>query len=90
MKKLLMVMAMLAVAAIAVSWPFQEPEKVQVPVTVGRGDTLFNICGELKAEYGDKRGIQEIVYYAKKQNGLQGQKYIYAGDKLVIEIEKGR
>ena len=88
MKKLLMVVAMLLVAAVAVSWPFQEPEKVQVPVTVSYGDTLFNICGELKAEYDDKRGIQEIVYYARKQNGLQGQKYIHPGDKLVIEVEK--
>ena len=90
MKKLLMVPLMLVLAAFALSWPFQEPEKVQVPVTVTSGDTLFNICGELKAEYGDKRNIQEIVYYARKQNGLQGKKYIYAGDRLVIEIEKGR
>ena len=53
-------------------------------------DTLFDICGELAKKHGDKRNIQEIVYYARKHNGLEGKKYIYAGDKLVIEIEKGR
>ena len=88
MKKLLMVLVMLVVAAFVIFDSFHEPEKVRVPVTVGRGDTLFDICGELKEEYGDRRGIQEIVYYARKQNGLEGKKYIYAGDHLVIEIEK--
>ena len=90
MKNWMMVLVMLVLAALVVSNPFHEPEKVQVPVTVSRGDTLFSICGELAREYGDKRNIQEIVYYAKKHNGLQGKKYIYAGDSLVIEIEKGR
>ena len=84
-------MICLAAGAMLTTWALQpEPEMHYEKVVVERGDTLFNICGELKAEYGDKRGIQEIVYYAKKQNGLQGQKFIHPGDKLVIEIEKGR
>ena len=91
MKKDLTTWLLMALVVLAYAfWPRAEPEIIQVPVTVTSGDTLFNICGELKAEYGDKRNIQEIVYYARKQNGLQGKKYIYAGDRLVIEIEKGR
>lgn len=71
-------------------WPRAEPEKELIPVKVETGDTLFRICSKLATEHGDKRDIREIIYYARKHNDLEGKKYIYAGDRLVIEIEKGR
>lgn len=82
-------MLYLAAASMLALWALQpEPEKIKVPVTVHRGDTLYTICGRLALKYGDDRDIQEIIYYASKQNGLDGKKYIHPGDELVIEIEK--
>lgn len=91
MKKLIIVALLIVSGFFLAGWAkdtfFPEQESVYVPVTVGYGDTLFNICLDLSLEHGDKRDVQEIVYYARKQNNIDSSCIIHPGQKLVIELK---
>lgn len=91
MKKLFAIILLIVSAYFLVGWAkdtfFPEQKSVYVPVTVAQGDTLFDICLDLSLEYGDRRDVQEIVHYVRKQNNIDSSCIIRPGQKLVIELK---
>lgn len=94
MKKLIIIVLLIVSGFFLAGWAkdtfFPEQESVYVPVTVGYGDTLFNICLDLSLEHGDKRDVQEIVYYAAKQNNIDSSYIIHPGQRLLIELKPNK
>lgn len=86
MKKYMVAAFLAILVAVMIAFPpeAEQTEKIYVPYTVYRGDTLSDICIRLAEQYGDERDWREIVYYAQEQNGKP--RYLQPGDKLVIEL----
>lgn len=84
MKKYVIAFMVIVAAILTTGMYQQEPEKVQVSYLVHNGDTLWEIAGELKEKYGDKRDIREIIHYIARDNG--GSR-IFSGQSLNITLE---
>lgn len=90
-KGFLYTVAMLLTLAFVVWHPYyvrSQMERVRVPVTIYTGDTLYSICWKLIDEYGDPRDIDEVVWYAAKQNGLE-YTGLQPGQKIYVEVLLG-
>lgn len=76
----------LILAALAVSGGIYSPEPAPITVehTVQADTTLWEIAGELKDQYNDRRDIREIIFEIAENNGGG---YIYAGQKLTITMQ---
>lgn len=88
MLKKLFFALVIALAALAVSGAVFKPEtkKVEVNYVVARGQTLWEITGELQEQYGDKRDIREIMYHARKTNGIINA-HIQPGQVIIFTLE---
>lgn len=87
-KGILYSVAMLLALAFVIWHPYyvrSQMERVRVPVTIYTGDTLYSICWKLIDEYGDPRDIDEVVWYAAKQNGLE-YTGLQPGQKIYVEV----
>lgn len=60
------------------------PKPVAINYPVASGQTLWEIAGSLKKEYGDSRDIRDIIYNIRKDNG--GIDTLYSGEVLKITI----
>lgn len=85
MKKLFFAIVLILTATCVGGGIYQpSPAPVTVEHTVQAGTTLWEIAGELKDQYGDRRDIREIIFEIAENNGGG---YIQAGQKLVITMQ---
>lgn len=86
MKKLFFAIVLI-LTAICVGGGIYSPEPAPITVehTVQTGQTLWDIAGELKCQYGDRRDVREIIFEITQSNGGNG--YIYPGQRLTITIK---
>lgn len=92
MKKALILTALILAAVFALGFAAGRstaagPQPVVIEYHVHSGQTLWEIAGALKAEYGDSRDIREIIYYIRKDNG--GLDTLQTGQRLKITMLQG-
>ena len=73
MKKFFILTALILAAVFALGFAAgrstaAEPQPVVIEYPVHSGQTLWEIAGALKAEYGDSRDIRDIIYNIRKDN----------------------
>ena len=77
----IMVILVFAAPVLCSEWGARYEEE---EITVRNGDTLFSLIAE--REYsGD---IRDSVYKTREINGLENNKYLQPGDKIVLAIRK--
>lgn len=61
---------------------------IDVPVAVHTGDTLWSICSREAEIAGDSRDIREIIFETAAANGIKDGGAIFAGQKLIVRVQK--
>lgn len=77
----IMVILVLAAPVLCSEWGARYEEE---EITVRNGDTLFSLIAE-RDYSGD---IRDSVYKTREINGLENNKYLQPGDKIVLAIRK--
>ena len=77
----IMVILVLAAPVLCNEWGARYEEE---EITVRNGDTLFSLIAE-RDYSGD---IRDSVYKTREINGLENNKYLQPGDKIVLAIRK--
>lgn len=64
-------------------------KKIAVRATVGAGDTLWGIVTAAMKQTGDRRPVDEVIYYTRKTNKLTPADVavLVIGTELVIPCE---
>lgn len=87
-KKLLYVIALLAVAFMVSGWkPFVEYRTEKEIHVVKAGQTVWEIATDYQAKQDKKMSVGELVHKIYKVNGIDPKLYIQPGDKLIIPLE---
>lgn len=87
-KKLLYVIALLAVAFMVSGWkPFVEYRTEKEIHVVKAGQTVWEIATDYQAKQDKKMSVGELVHEIYKVNGIDPKLYIQPGDKLIIPLE---
>ena len=87
-KKLLYVIALLAVAFMVSGWkPFVEYRTEKHIHTVAAGQTVWEIATDYQTKQDKKMSVGELVHKIYKVNGIDPKLYIQPGDKLIIPLE---
>jgi len=75
MKSIAKIAAVLLVAYVALGAFAPEPKPVTITHTVNARETLWEICGKYKEQYGDKRDIRDIIDETRHTNKI-GPRYV--------------
>ena len=87
MKKVLFIL--LAACCIYAAWDYSRPtEKYVVKTVAGECDTLWNIVGGVMDSEGDRRDINEVIFYTRQISNIKGT--LQPGDIVLIPIEVQR
>lgn len=87
-KKMLYVIALLAVAFMVSGWkPFVEYRTEKHIHTVAAGQTVWEIATDYQAKQDKDMSVGELVHKIYKVNGIDPKLYIQPGDKLIIPLE---
>ena len=87
-KKLLYVIAMLAVAFMVSGWLKPTEYRIEKRIhTVGEGQTIWGIATKYQSMQDQKMSTGELVYRIYKLNNIDHKAYIQPGDKLIIPLE---
>ena len=87
-KKMLYIMAIVAVAFMVSGWkPFVEYRTEKRIHTVSAGQTVWGIATKYQAEQDKKMSTGELVHKIYKVNSIDPKLYIQPGDKLIIPLE---
>lgn len=87
-KKLLYVIALLAVAFMVSGWkPFVEYRTEKEIHVVKAGQTVWEIATIYQSKQDMNMSVGELVHKIYKVNGIDPKLYIQPGDKLIIPLE---
>ena len=87
-KKLLYVIALLAVAFMVSGWkPFVEYRTEKEIHVVKAGQTVWEIATIYQPKQDMNMSVGELVHKIYKVNGIDPKLYIQPGDKLIIPLE---
>ena len=87
-KKMLYIMALVAVAFIVSGWLAPTEYRTEKHVhTVSAGQTVWGIATKYQTMQDKKMSTSELVHKIYKVNGIDPKLYIQPGDKLIIPLE---
>ena len=87
-KKMLYIMAIVAVAFMVSGWkPFVEYRTEKHIHTVAAGQTVWEIATIYQPNQDMDMSVGELVHKIYKVNGIDPKLYIQPGDKLIIPLE---
>ena len=87
-KKLLYIIAMVAVAFMVSGWLSPTEYRTEKRIhTVSAGQTVWGIATKYQAMQDKKMSTGELVHKIYKVNGIDPRLYIQPGDKLIIPLE---
>ena len=87
-KKMLYIMAIVAVAFMVSGWLSPTEYRVEKHIhTVAAGQTVWEIATVYQPKQDMDMSVGELVHKIYKVNGLDPKLYIQPGDKLIIPLE---
>ena len=87
-KKMLYIMAIVAVAFIVSGWLSPAEYRVEKHIhTVAAGQTVWEIATIYQPKQDMNMSVGELVHKIYKVNGIDPKLYIQPGDKLIIPLE---
>ena len=85
MRAIALLVIIMVIAGIGISEAYEPTKTIQL--SVGNGDTLWQIASEVNSEYyQDKKDPRELVYEISSYNNLSSA-MIYPGQELTIPLE---
>ena len=87
-KKMLYIMAIVAVAFMVSGWLSPAEYRVEKHIhTVAAGQTVWEIATVYQPKQDKDMSVGELVHKIYKVNGIDSKLYIQPGDKLIIPLE---
>ena len=87
-KKMLYIMAIVAVAFMVSGWLSPAEYRVEKHIhTVAAGQTIWEIATIYQPKQDMDMSVGELVHKIYKVNGIDPKLYIQPGDKLIIPLE---
>lgn len=87
MKKVLF--ALLAACCVWAAYDYSRPvDRYVVRAVAAEGDTLWNLVGDTMQREGDRRDVQEVIFWTRKISNIKGD--LQVGDVVLIPIEVRR
>lgn len=87
-KKMLYIMAIVAVAFMVSGWLSPVDYRVEKHIhTVAAGQTIWEIATVYQPKQDIDMSVGELVHKIYKVNGIDPKLYIQPGDKLIIPLE---
>ena len=87
-KKMLYIMAIVAVAFMVSGWLSPAEYRVEKHIhTVAAGQTVWEIATVYQPKQDKDMSVGELVHKIYKANGVDPKLYIQPGDKLIIPLE---
>ena len=87
-KKMLYIMAIVAVAFMVSGWLSPTEYRVEKHIhTVAAGQTVWEIATVYQPKQDKDMSVGELIHKIYKVNGIDPKLYIQPGDKLIIPLE---
>lgn len=77
----------IAVSCAMVHAKLYKSQLIEYRTVVQKGETLWDICGEIAT---DEEDLREIVYQTMEDNRIQDARRLRVGQPLVIRVEQAR